>query len=174
MLDALLEIYLAEGFRHLSIEDLARRLGCSKSTLYVVAGSKEQIVVAAVRAFFRRATDRVEERLSEESDPTARIGVYLEAIATALAAASPDFFADLDAHPPAGEVYRRNTELAAERVRELLREAGAESVDPDFVGTVVGLVMEAIHRGQIKEAAGLGDAEAYRATAQLITAGLRS
>ena len=174
LLSALLDLFLDEGFGQFSLEDLARRLSCSKSTLYVVADSKEQIVVAVVRAFFRRSTERVERQLTETTDPVGRIGVYLEAIATELSAASPAFFADLEAYPPAGAVYRQNTELAAGRVRELLDEARARHVDPAFVGTVVGLVVEAVHRGQVEHATGLDDAHAYRALAQLITSGLRT
>ncbi|MGJ9411645.1 TetR/AcrR family transcriptional regulator [Aeromicrobium sp. CF4.19] len=172
LLAALIDVFFGEGFAHLSVEDLARRLGCSKSTLYVVATSKEQIVVAVVRAVFRRSTDRVEARVAREPDPVARIGVYLEAIATELSPASPAYFADLEAHAPAHEVYRQNTAIAAARVQELLREAGADAVDPTFVGTVAGLVMEAIQRRRIEAATGLGDAEAFHALAQLITAGI--
>lgn len=172
LLDALVDLYLAEGFLHLSIEDLARRLGCSKSTLYVVAPSKEQIVVAVVRAIFRRSTERVEAQVAAEPDPLARIGTYLRAIASELSPAAPAYFADLEAHGPAGEVYRRNTEIAAGRVQDLVREAGAQQVDPVFVGTVAGLVMQAIHRRQVEAATGLGDAAAFAALAQLITAGI--
>ena len=94
VLDGLVALFLAEGFRSFSIEDWAGRLQCSKSTLYLVAASKEQLITAAVRAFFRRATDRVEARVAEESDPIGRIGTYLEAISTELAPASARFFAD--------------------------------------------------------------------------------
>ena len=173
LLDALVEIVLRDGFERLSVEDMARRLGCSKSTLYVVAESKHLIVTAAVRAFFRRSTDRVEAQVRRTSDPVARVGTYLESIATELSAASPRFFADLESHPSAGAVYRRNTEAAADRVRSLLADAGDLDVDPVFVGAVVTLVMEGIHRGRVTEATGLGDAEAYRDLARLLTAGLR-
>ena len=40
LLDALVEIILHEGFERLSVEEMARRLGCSKSTVYVVAIGK--------------------------------------------------------------------------------------------------------------------------------------
>src|SRR5262245_23155210 len=87
ILDGLVHLFLAEGFLHFSLEDLAIRLQCSKSTLYVVAPSKEQLIAAVVRAFFRRATDHVEESLADETDPVQRIRVYLEAISRELAPA---------------------------------------------------------------------------------------
>ncbi|MCD0451782.1 TetR/AcrR family transcriptional regulator [Actinocorallia sp. API 0066] len=166
----LIEVFLARGFLRLGVADLAAALRCSKSTLYVVAGSKEQIIVTVVRAFFRRATGRVEAAVAREGDPRVRVGVYLRAISVELAAASPVFFADLAAFAPAREVYRRNTAIAADRVRELIA-AASPGRDAVFAGAVAGLVMEAVHRGDLRELTGLDDAAAYRALAALLLAG---
>ena len=46
LLDELVTLFLAEGFGALTLDELARRLRCSKSTLYGLAASKEQLVVA--------------------------------------------------------------------------------------------------------------------------------
>ncbi|WGL52982.1 TetR/AcrR family transcriptional regulator [Nocardioides sp. BP30] len=177
LLDGLVALFLAEGFRIASIEDWSARLQCSKSTLYQVAPSKEQLIVAVVRDFFRRATEAVETRIAEENDPIARIGTYLEAISAQLAPASPAFFTDLEAFEPAREIYLRNTAIAAARVQELVatanREADASaSLDAAFVGAVAGTVMAAIQRGEIKSATSLDDAAAYRLLADLIVAGV--
>ncbi|MCW2831243.1 MAG: TetR family transcriptional regulator, partial [Aeromicrobium sp.] len=45
VLDAMLEMILVEGFLSVSMADAARRLRCSKSTLYAIAASKEQLLV---------------------------------------------------------------------------------------------------------------------------------
>ncbi|ROO84490.1 TetR family transcriptional regulator [Actinocorallia herbida] len=169
LVDRLIELFLERGFADLGVADLAKLLRCSKTTLYAVAESKEQIITAVVRAFFRRATDRVEARLAEEADPRLRIETYLRAISTELSAASPAFFADLTAFAPAREIYRRNTGFAAERVRRLVLDA-APGQDAAFAGAVAGLVMEAIHRGEIKANTGLDDSAAYAALATLLVA----
>ena len=57
LFDSLLALFLAEGFAHLTLDDIAARLRCSKGTLYTLAGSKEQLVHAVAVHFFRRATD---------------------------------------------------------------------------------------------------------------------
>src|SRR5690606_22990951 len=62
VLEGLVELFLAEGFMAFSLDDLAARLQCSKPTLYGVAPSKEQLITAVVRSFFRGATTRVDER----------------------------------------------------------------------------------------------------------------
>src|SRR5689334_1877464 len=88
ILDGLVDLFLAEGFLAFNMDDLAVRLQCSKSTLYSVAASKEQLIAAVVRSFFREASERVEQLSAEASDPVERIATYLEAIAQELAPAS--------------------------------------------------------------------------------------
>lgn len=170
----LIELFLEHGFATMSIEEIARALKCSKSTLYTVEGSKQEIIVTVVRAFFRRATERVEARVRTDGAPAQRIGSYLMAIAEELAPASPTFFGDIDGFTPAREIYRNNTRIAAGRVQELMFEALPESsrIDAVFVGTVAGQIMEAIHRGEIGTATQLDDSAAYRALANLIVAGI--
>lgn len=174
ILTGMVGLFLAEGFLAFSVDDLAARLQCSKSTLYLVAPSKEQLITAAVRAFFRSATDRVDARLADETDPVRRIGTYLEAISAELAPASSMFFADLDAFAPAREIYLRNTAIAVGRVQELVRaaEPPGRTVDAAFIGVVAGAVMESIQRGEMQTMTSLSDAASYRLLADLIVAGV--
>lgn len=176
LVEELIDLFLAEGFRGFGVGDLAARLRCSRSTVYLVAASKEQIVLAAVRAFFRRAAQRIEAQVELEPDPGARLAVYLTAVAAELSPASERFFTDLQAYPPAAEIYGDNTRLAARRVQELVSagvSAGAlRPVDATFVGAAVARVMEAIQDGSIGAATGLPDAQAYRDLADLVVHGL--
>ena len=94
LLDGLIAVMLAEGFAGLSLDDLAARLQCSKSTLYAVAASKEQLIAAAVREFFRRATERVEARAAAE-----RIGLAFEVRRTGLEPFARVFAPALDPAP---------------------------------------------------------------------------
>ena len=88
LLDALVDLLLAEGFAHLTLDELAGRLRCSKRTLYALAGSKEQLVRAAVVHFFDRATTRVEAAVAAVDAPPDRVAAYLRAVAAELAPAS--------------------------------------------------------------------------------------
>jgi AcrR family transcriptional regulator len=172
LLGRLVELFLREGFAQFSIEEMARRLRCSKSTIYLVATSKEQVIVAVVRDFFRRATERVEARLrAEDLTEVERIDAYLVAISEELAPASPAFFADVDGYAPAREIYRANTLAASRRVQQLVRDAVAGPAHrAEFLGAVAAHVMEAIHRGDIEAETGLADSGAYRALSELIVA----
>ena len=170
VLDGLTAIFLDEGFAHLGVAEMAQRLSCSKSTLYALAPSKEQIVTRAVRHFFRAATDRVEARAAEARTDEDRLLRYLEAIAEELTPAGRSFIRDVEGFEPAREIYRRNTEAAADRVRELVESAlpARSTTDPHFVGAVAAVVMEAIQRGAIEQSTGLDHAQAYAALGDLL------
>jgi AcrR family transcriptional regulator len=178
LLAELTDVFLAEGFAGFSTAALAERLRCSKSTLYLVASSKEQIVVTTVRSFFRRAAERIETRVAASSDPVERIRRYLDGVAAELDPVTDAFYADLQAFPPAAEVYRENTFIAARRVEQLVADGVAAGVlrpaHTGFVGAAVTQVMAAIQRGDVADATGLNHAQAYRELADLVLGGLRT
>jgi AcrR family transcriptional regulator len=176
LLDQLEELFLTEGFARFTLEDLALRLHCSKSTLYALAGSKEQLALRVIRHFFRKATDAVEAQTVTETDPALRVTAYLSAVARALAPAGAAFHRDLDSFGPGREVYERNTALAADRVRELIGEGVTEGrfreVHPALIADTVTTLMFRIGRGDTGRATGLDDATAYRELAALLLHGI--
>ena len=176
LLDQLERLFLAEGFARFTLDDLAVRLHCSKSTLYALAGSKEQLALRVIRHFFRKATAVVEHRTVSEDDPGRRVTAYLEAVARALTPASRAFRRDLEAFPPGRAVYEHNTAVAAERVSALIADGVAagrfRAVHPALVADTVTTSMLRIGRGDTARATGLDDAAAYRELAALLLHGL--
>lgn len=176
LFDELVELFLAEGFAHLTLDAIAARLRCSKSTLYTLAGSKEQLVTAATVHFFKRATATVEAEVSATIGALERIAAYLTAVGAALAAASDRFMTDLDAFTPAREVYERNTRIAARRVQELIDDGVAtgefRGVHAAFTADLAATMMVRIQQGGVRAATGLDDAAAYRELAAILTHGI--
>lgn len=176
LFDQLLDLVLVEGFANLTLDDLVSRLRCSKSTLYALAGSKEQLVTAVIVHFFRRATDDVEKSVAGVVGARQRIAAYLAAVETALAAASERFMADLEAFPPTRAVYETNTRIAADRVQQLIRD-GVRSgefrkVHAAFAADLAATMMARIQQGAVRANTGLDDARAYRELAAILTAGI--
>lgn len=171
-------LFLAEGFRHLTLSDIAARLRCSKSTLYTLGQTKEQVTVNVVRRFFRDATARVEAATGSHGAQGDRIVAYLRAIGDALRPASAAFMADLAAHAFAREIYQQNTAIAARRVRELIadgvRIGEFRPVHASFVADTVAATMERIQNGAVLAATGLGDADAYDELAALVLEGVQA
>lgn len=177
LVDQLVELFLAEGFADLTLDDIAARLGCSKRTLYVLADSKEQLAVRAVRYFFKRATEQVEAAIARTRSPAGRVTRYLEAVAAELRPAGPQFRRDLSRTAATLEVYEQNTTAAAARIRQLI-DGGIETgsfrnVSAAFVGEVVTATMRRITSGEIGRSTGLDDAQAYAELAKLVVAAIR-
>jgi AcrR family transcriptional regulator len=172
LLDRLVDLMAAEGFAAFTLDDLAERLHCSKTTLYALASSKQELVVEVVKQYFRSAVPAVEARVAEASDPSERVAAYLAAVADHLRPLSRQFIADLSTFAPAARVYRRNTAAAADRIRSLIAEgieAGAfRKVHAAVVGEVVAATMFEIQRGEVAERLEMTDSEAYAELASLV------
>jgi len=177
LLEQVTGIFLAEGFTAVSVDDLARRMHCSKATLYAVGATKEQLVVAATKHFFRSEADRIEQAVAEHDDPQAKITTYLQGVAQAMRRNSPAFYADMISYGPTAEIYARNTARAAERIRQMIDDGvgtGAfRATDGAFAAQVVALAIEAVQSGSLLERTGLSAAESFAELADLLFNGLR-
>ncbi|WP_111508419.1 TetR/AcrR family transcriptional regulator [Mycobacterium kyogaense] len=178
LFDALVALFLAEGFAHLTLDEIAARLRCSKSTLYTLAASKEQLVTAATKHFFRTATQTVEERVAASDGARERVTAYLQTVGEALDPASDRFMADLDAFAPARAIYEQNTRIAARRVQELIAAGVAagqfRDVHAAFAAEVVATMMVRIQQRAVRDRTGLEDAAAYRELAAIVTGGIQA
>ena len=174
--ERLIALTLERGFASYTLEQAAIVLRCSKSTIYALAGSREQLIRAVVVEFFRGAAERVEQRVAAEPDPVRRIQVYLMAVADELRPASAQFIDDVAAFAPAREIYERNTAIAAERVKQLILDGIANDAFRDvptaFIAEVVSSVMVRIQQREVSKNTGLSDAEAYADLANLIVNGI--
>ncbi|AQA03490.1 TetR family transcriptional regulator [Mycobacterium sp. MS1601] len=174
LFDELLALFLAEGFSHLTLDELASRLRCSKSTLYTLAASKDELVRRVTVHFFKRATIAVEEKVANTRSE--RVTAYLTAVGDELAVASDVFMADLNADTGARAVYEANTRSAAARVRQLIEEGVADGtyrdVHASFAGDLIATMMVRIQQRGVRTSTGLSDAEAYAELATLLTYGL--
>jgi AcrR family transcriptional regulator len=178
LLDQLMSLFLADGFRHFTLDDLSARLHCSKSTLYGLGQTKDQVTVNVVRRFFRTATAQVESAVPARALAGERIAAYLHAIGDALRPASAAFMADLAAHGFAREIYEQNTAIAARRVGVLIAEGvGTGEFRPvhgSFVADMTAATMARIQSGAVRTATGLADADAYDQLAAVVLEGIRS
>ncbi|GAC58484.1 putative TetR family transcriptional regulator [Gordonia hirsuta DSM 44140 = NBRC 16056] len=176
LFDGLVDLFLTEGFAHLTLDEIAARLRCSKSTLYTLADSKDELVRSATIHFFRGAVAAIDERTRDIVGARAQIIGFLEAIGATLAPASDRFMADLDAFTPAREVYEQNTAAAADRVKELVDQGVADgefrAVHAAFAADLAATMITRIQQRGVRTSTGLDDAEAYRELAAILTGGI--
>lgn len=178
LFDELLALFLNEGFSHLTLDEIAAQLRCSKSTLYTLATSKDELVRRVTVYFFKRATAAVEAAVERSGRAPERVAAYLTAVGEELAVASEVFMSDMNGFAPAREVYEANTAAAAARVRQLIEDGVAagdfRAVNAAFAGDLIATMMVRIQQREVVATTGLSDAEAYTELATLLTFGLHT
>ncbi|MDX2605500.1 TetR/AcrR family transcriptional regulator [Streptomyces caniscabiei] len=170
-------IILAEGFTAVTMDELAQRLGCSKATLYSLAATKEQLVLAVTRAFFRDATAEIEQAVQAEPDPRQRIRAYLAGVGTAMRRHSHAFYDDMVGYEPTAQIYRKNSAAAAaQRVHEMIEEGVQTGVfralNGQFAAQVVAVTIDAVQSGALLESTGLTAGDAFSELGDLLLDGL--
>jgi AcrR family transcriptional regulator len=142
-----LELYvLSHGFARATVDDLAAWLRCSKSTLYGLARSKEQIILAVLRAFLARLLADADRISAGESTVDGRLRAYLEEIQRAHTAIAPAALADVLDHPATRALYESTMDTIRRRVGELVGAgigAGTfREVSAPFVGAIAALFVD--------------------------------
>jgi AcrR family transcriptional regulator len=171
------EMMLREGFMELNMDELASRLHCSKSTLYGVAGTKQELVVKTVKHFFENATHRIEDATSAEADCRRKVKVYLRGVGREMGRNSAQFYRDMVAYPPAAKVYAINSAAAARRVREIIDHGVVSghfrAVDAALASELVVLAIDGVQSGRLLGPTGLTAGEAYAEIADILLDGLQ-
>jgi len=176
LLSELEALFLAEGFSQFTLDDLAARLHCSKSTLYALAPSKEQLAVKVVAHFFKGAAELLEERIAGIDDARKILGEYLAGISEYLNRASAAFMTDIAEFAPARDAYQLNSRAAAQRIRSFIDRGVTDGVFREvharLIAEMAGLIIEGIQTGVVGQRAGVTDAEAFTALSELLLGGI--
>lgn len=137
MLGELETVFFKEGFRSLTIQELAARLHCSRSTLYDLAPSKDELVLLVIDRLLQRVGRQAMAQVRALDDPLRRLHAYMSTASAALSPGAQAFSADVAAHPGAHRLfqdhYRYATSVCAELIqegidREVFREIDARLV----------------------------------------------
>jgi AcrR family transcriptional regulator len=176
LLQQLEDLFLDLGFADLTVDALAKKLQCSKSTLYAIEPSRDQLVVAVVKHFFRHAAARIEAKVAEIHDPRDRVAIYLAGVGEEMRRMSPTCYADMVAFGTTRGIYDHNSRVAARRVQEMIRDgitSGAfRPLHAEFVGQAVSLLIEGIQQGALLDRTGLSSGDAFGELAELVLAAL--
>ncbi|MGH3493719.1 MAG: TetR/AcrR family transcriptional regulator [Sciscionella sp.] len=176
LLDRLEALFLRNGFLNFTLTDLAAELSCSKSTLYAIARSKEQLAVQVVKHFFVKATAEVERAHSPGRSATEHLRRYLAAVSVQLGKASPTFIADMVSFEPTRSVYELNAASAAERVHQFIlagvRSGEFRPVHVEVTAAMVGVLIENIQRGVIEARTAVSHGESFAVLAEVLLGGL--
>lgn len=176
ILDDLEAILLDEGFRRLTTELLAKRLRCSRRTLYELAPSKNELVLLVLDRLLRRMGRRATEQLRDLTDPAARLWTYMTRTNAEIRRGNQHLWADVAAEPAVqrlvDEHYRYAAAMVADLVRDGVEQGHFRDLDPDLVGEVLGNALRHLQDPEVLARLGVSNAQANEQVFKLSLHGL--
>jgi AcrR family transcriptional regulator len=145
LLDELERIFFAEGFAHLSVANLTARLRVSRSTVYRLAPSKENLVELVIERIFRHMGRRAREALDKASDPAERVAAYLSAGTATMRAGSLAFNRDLEANPGTRAIYDRHLAMGMDTLVSLVNDGVGSGQFGMIPAALVTQIADAAH-----------------------------
>lgn len=170
------EIFLAEGFRDLTINELAARLKCSKRTLYELAPTKQEVFLLVMERWLARVRHMGSLAAAERLDPADRLRAYLSPGVTESAMASSRFVEDVQSLRPATlllEAHQRERiSVLREIVEDGVRSRRFRPVHAHLVAEMYLASVARFNQPEFLREAGLSFSEAFSELYQILTEGL--
>lgn len=147
VLDVATDLFYTQGINTVGMELVAERAGVTKKTIYDRFGSKQQLVVAYLRARDTRWRDFLDARLDPNSTARARIGATFEALDAWMGEENPRGCAMVNAYAELSDPEHPGRAVAEEQKRwlrglytGLAQEAGA--AEPQVLGDALAMLHE--------------------------------
>lgn len=176
LFEELTALFLAEGFLHLTTDEIARRLRCSKTTLYALGPSREALRGAVVQRYLDRIrADGVAAATSAADSSAALIGLLGAGVAAAREA-SWTFVRDIRLHPASQRRLMRHQRQRVTDLERLLeagmREGAFRGLHPRMVAELLLAMIAKVFEPQLLADVGLSLAEAYDEAYRMVEFGL--
>jgi len=172
LLQSIAELFNTEGFRHLTLDDLASRLHCSKSILYRLAPSKDELVVTALQWRSDVAREQLERDIARASTAWGRVEAFVRSAQHYNGRYSTRLMADVMAVEHTRVLWDRGALDYIRRVEALISEGiGAgefREVSPLMAGLVIGFMIDIIRRGLATEVSAIASDDAYDSLLQFV------
>jgi AcrR family transcriptional regulator len=123
VLDVVETVFLRDGIRAVRIGALAAEASCSRSTLYELAPSKEELLLLVLDRMTRRIMRRGGEAIDGAPDPVDRVRAMLTSGALDFAALGPQFLEAVQEHPPSRALFQRRIADGRRTLEELIEDA---------------------------------------------------
>jgi AcrR family transcriptional regulator len=176
LLDGLESLAQSERFGALGVGEIAARLNCSRSTLYAIAPSKEQLFLLLADRIMSRIEAAALAGAERGKSPAERLNGYLERTLEEIRQVRPPLQAEIQASAAARQ---RLAQFQATIISQMtvLIEAGIESgefeaVNPVLVAELLDAAASRIQDPRVIAQSGLTTSEALAQIFQVVTRGL--
>ena len=146
LLSGLEEIFFREGYRRVTVGELAARLHCSRRALYRLAASKEELFVLILDRMLCRIRQQSDEGIARAGDSAERITAMIRPGITEPMACTASFFADIAGLPAAKQLLEQHQEASLQQLRELIEEGVGSKECRDLHAEVAAQAMLAAYR----------------------------
>lgn len=125
LLDGLEQLFSAEGFRSLTLADLASRLHCSRRTLYELADTKDDLVALVVERFLDRNYSRGIAAMQDTTTARARLDHFATTVIDDAQRISVTFADDMFRTPRTASLVTNYDQRCITLVESLIRDGQA-------------------------------------------------
>ena len=178
LVEALEQLFLEEGFRDVTVDELATRLKCSKRTLYELAPSKQELFLFIVERWLDRIRHLGWAGALEHDDPEKRIIAYLDPGVTQSRAASRRFLEDMRSYRPALALLeahqRERTGVLRDIVEDGMRRGRFRRLHAALVAEVFLAAVSRLNEPDFLENAGISFSDGFSELYELFLNGLFS
>lgn len=176
LLDSLEDLFLEEGFTHLTIGEMVARLRCSRRTIYSVAPSREELILIVIDRLLNRMGVEANAVAASHDDPGDAIEAYLQTGVTTLGRATQAFNEDIESYLPTRHLYDRHLNIALKVLGDLVEAGVAKGVfrpiHPAVVAEILAAAVECIRKPEVLRRADVTHAEALADMSVLFRHGL--
>jgi AcrR family transcriptional regulator len=177
VLDVVQAVFLREGIRGVRMGRLADEASCSRSTLYELAPSKEDLLLLVLDRMMRRIMRRGAEAIEKARDPEAKVRGLMTSGALDFAVLGPHFLEAVRQHPPARMLFDRRIAEGLQVLRDLIEDAIAAGqfrpVHADLIAEAIFAVVVHLTDPDSSRAAGGSSATRLAELVDVLLDGLR-
>jgi AcrR family transcriptional regulator len=178
LLDEAEALFIKDGFLHLSTDDLARLLHCSKRTLYSIARGREKFFATVITRRMSRIGEEQVAQLKEAPNVEAAILVCVESMVDTLESISPIYLRDLMRFPPGERAVRQVLTQITDALTKVIGQGERENVFRKIAPRVAAEALVVSVRRMIEPdflaASRVTSAEAVRQVYQIFWFGLQA
>lgn len=143
------ELFYRDGIRAVGVDEIVKRAGATKPTLYRSFGSKDELAASCMRDYADAVSQRFEAVIAGHAPGRAQLQAYFDDIAhrtstggfrgCGLTNAAVEYPRAPQPHP-ARVVAEENKRAVRARLQQMARDAGAS--DPEALGDALMLLLE--------------------------------
>jgi AcrR family transcriptional regulator len=169
-------LFVEEGFLHFGTMDLARRLRCSKRTLYSIAPTREKFFELILEHHLERMNREMIEAAKAAPDCVAALIAPMETAIAAFGNESNRFNNDLKSFPGGLRVLKRTQKqrarLTEDTIARGVRIGAFRKIDPHLVAAALHAACSSVTDPQFLSGATMTWADALREVFRLFFQGL--